>query len=60
MLNSLQFKYRGQVYECIGNDKEFNEFNHSQFMFALESKQYSVVKNRITNQLMWGPLIKKV
>ena len=57
MLNSYQFKFKGQVYECIGENKEFD---YSQFMYAIDTKQWSVIKNRIVNQLMWGPLLKKV
>tara|TARA_Y100001972_G_scaffold104198_1_gene130976 strand:+ start:2610 stop:2780 length:171 start_codon:yes stop_codon:yes gene_type:complete len=49
--------FRGKIYECIGDNRDFQI---DQFNFAIESKQWSVVKNRINNQLMWGPLLKEV
>ena len=52
-----QFKFKNQVYECIGEDKDWQI---TQFRFAIEDKQWTTVKNRISNQLMWGPNIKFV
>ena len=52
-----QFKFKNEIYECIGEDKDFQII---QFRFAIEDKQWTTVKNRISNQLMWGPNIKFV
>ena len=52
-----QFKFKNEIYECIGEDKDFQIM---QFRFAIEDKQWTTVKNRISNQLMWGPNIKFV
>ena len=52
-----QFKFKNKVYECIGEDKDFQIM---QFRFAIEDKQWTTVKNRINNQVMWGPNIKFV
>jgi len=43
----LQFKFKGIIYECIGEDKEFQ---HHQFKFLLEQKDYVTLQNRIINQ----------
>lgn len=51
------FKFKGKYYECIGEDREFQI---KQFRFAIEDKQWTTVKNRITNQLLWGPNIREV
>ena len=53
----IDLKDTCNTYECIGDNKDFQI---EQFNFAIESKQWSVVKNRINNQLMWGPLLKEV
>ena len=45
-----QFKFKNKVYECIGEDKDWQ----------ITHKQWTTVKNRISNQLMWGPNIKFV
>lgn len=57
--NSLeyQFTFKGKTYECIGEDREFQI---RQFRYAIETKQWITVKNRIINQLLWGPNIKEV
>lgn len=52
-----QFKFRNKVYECIGEDKDFQI---KQFRFAIKDKQWLTVKNRIINQLKWGPNIKEI
>ena len=51
------FQYKGIRYECIG---ETREFDIRQFRFAIEDKQWTTIKNRITNQLKWGPNIRVV
>lgn len=51
------FEFRGKRYECIGEDRDFQIM---QFKFAIGDKQWTTVKNRISNQLMWGPNIKFV
>ena len=51
------FEYGGKRYECIGENREFDI---EQFKFAIQDKQWVTMKNRITNQLMWGPNIREV
>ena len=51
------FQFKGKNYECIGEDRKFQI---KQFRFAIEDKQWTTVKNRITNQLLWGPNIREV
>lgn len=57
--NSLkyQFTFKGKTYECIGEDREFQI---RQFRYAIETKQWVTVKNRLINQLKWGPLVKEI
>jgi hypothetical protein len=57
--NSLeyQFTFKGKTYECIGEDREFQI---RQFRYAIETKQWTTVSNRIINQLKWGPLIREI
>ena len=55
--NPYQFKFRNKVYECIGEDKDWQI---KQFRFAIEDKQWVTVKNRITNQILWGPRLKEI
>lgn len=50
-----QFVFEGKTYECIGEDKNWQI---KQFRFAIEDRQWVTVKNRIINQLKWGPNIK--
>jgi len=52
-----RFEFGGKTYECIGKDKDFQI---KQFKYAIETKQWQTVKNRITNQLLWGPNIKEI
>ena len=52
-----QFEFKGKVYECIGEDRDFQI---RQFRFAIEDKQWLTVSNRIINQLKWGPNIKEI
>ncbi len=54
-MSKNQFIFKGVTYECVGEDKEWQTI---QFRYAIESKQWNTVKNRITNQLKWGPDIK--
>ncbi len=54
-MSKNQFTFKGVTYECVGEDKEWQTI---QFRYAIESKQWNTVKNRITNQLKWGPDIK--
>ena len=56
-LNPFQFSYRGKIYECVGDDKEFQIHN---FKFAIEDKQWTTVENRITNQLKFGPVLIEI
>ena len=55
MSKKFQFKYKGKIYECIGEGKEFQI---DQFLYCIESKDWTTLENRITNQLTWGPNIK--
>ena len=52
-----QFKFKNKVYECIGEDKDFQI---RQFKFAIEGRQWTTVNNRVINQLMWGPNIREI
>ena len=56
-LNKHQFEFKGKVYECIGEDKDWQI---TQFKFAIKDKQWVTLNNRINNQLLWGPNIKEV
>lgn len=56
-LDKYQFRFRNKVYECIGEDRDWQI---TQFKFAIEDKQWLTVSNRIINQLKWGPLIKEI
>ena len=56
-LKQHQFRFRNKVYECIGEDRDWQI---TQFKFAIEDKQWLTVSNRIINQLKWGPLIKEI
>ena len=51
----LQFKFLGVTYECIGEGKEWQ---FEQLLFALSTGDYLTLKNRIANQLKWGPYLK--
>ena len=57
LLKKYQFRFKNKVYECIGENKEFDI---EQFRFAIKDKQWLTVSNRIINQLKWGPLIKEI
>ena len=50
-----QFKYRGKIYECISDDKDFQI---EQFNFIIKTKDWVTMDNRIINQLKWGPDLK--
>lgn len=54
---SYQFTFEGKTYECIGEDRDFQI---RQFRFAIEDGQWITVKNRITNQTIWGPILKEI
>lgn len=56
-LGKYQFRFKNKVYECIGEDREFQI---RQFRYAIETKQWITVSNRIINQLKWGPNIKEI
>jgi hypothetical protein len=56
-LNKHQFRFSGKVYECIGEDKDWQI---TQFKFAIEDQQWVTLNNRINNQLLWGPNIKEI
>lgn len=52
-----RFEFGGKTYECIGEDKDFQI---RQFRYAIETKQWQTIRNRITNQLLWGPNLKEI
>ena len=56
-LGKYQFRFKNNVYECIGEDKDWQI---KQFRFAIEDKQWVTVKNRIINQTLWGPRLKEI
>lgn len=56
-MDKYQFTFEGKTYECIGEDRDFQI---RQFKFAIEDRQWQTVKNRIINQLKWGPNIKEI
>ena len=41
-------------------DSKALKLNKYQFKFAIKDKQWVTVKNRIINQLKWGPNIKEI
>tara|TARA_B110000027_G_C15915916_1_gene210438 strand:+ start:303 stop:575 length:273 start_codon:yes stop_codon:yes gene_type:complete len=51
------FQFKGKRYECIS---ETRDFDIRQFNILIEWKDYNTIKNRIVNQLMWGPNIREV
>lgn len=56
--NPHQFRFKNKVYECIGEDKDWQI---EQFRFAIKDKQWVTIKNRIINQLKWhGPSLKEI
>ena len=57
-LGEYQFKFKNKVYECIGEDREWQI---EQFRFAIKDRQWVTVKNRIINQLKWhGPSLREI
>jgi hypothetical protein len=52
-----RFTFQNKVYECIGEDRDFQI---KQFRYAIEIGDWMTVKNRIINQLMWGPRLKEI
>ena len=51
------FKFKGKRYECISETRDFDII---QFNTLIEWKDWNTIKNRIVNQLMWGPNIREV
>ena len=57
-LGEYQFKFKNKVYECIGEDREWQI---EQFRFAIKDRQWVTVKNRIINQLIChGPSLREI
>ena len=55
-MNKHQFKFKGTIYECTGEDRDFQI---EQFKFLLNSRDYTTLKNRIINQRdAWKCLIE--
>ena len=46
-LGPLQFQFKGKVYECIGDDCEFQ---YKQFQYLIATNDYGTLQNRIINQ----------
>lgn len=46
-MKEYQFEYGGKVYECVGDDKDFQiwQFNH-----IIKIQDWVTVRNRIRNQ----------
>ncbi len=55
LIKDYTFKYRGKIYECISDDKDFQI---EQFNFIIKTKDWVTMDNRIINQLKWGPDLK--
>ena len=52
---------RGVTYtDIFFEGVENREFDIEQFKFAIQDKQWTTMKNRIVNQLKWGPNIRIV
>ena len=51
------FQFKGKRYECISETRDFDIL---QFNTLIEWKDWNTIKNRIVNQLMWGPNIREV
>lgn len=49
------FRNRGKLYECIGDDKDFQI---TQFRFCIEVGDWVTLNNRVNNQLRFGPDLK--
>lgn len=47
ILGPLQFQFKGNIYECIGDGCYF-EF--MQFEYLIETRDYKTIENRIINQ----------
>ena len=56
-MNDYQFTYKGTLYECTGETKDFDI---KQFRFIIETHDWITMKNRIINQLRWFPEDLKV
>jgi hypothetical protein len=46
-LEPFQFKFKNTVYECVGEDREFQIM---QFKYLVEVQDFVTLKNRIINQ----------
>ena len=46
-LKPFQFKFKNIVYECVGEDREFQIM---QFKYLVEVQDFVTLKNRIINQ----------
>jgi hypothetical protein len=46
-LKPFQFKFKNTVYECVGEDREFQIM---QFKYLVEVQDFVTLKNRIINQ----------
>ena len=51
------FQFKGKRYECIGETKDFDI---KQYKTLIEWKDWTTIKNRITNQMMWSPIIREI
>jgi hypothetical protein len=46
-LGPFQFKFKNKIYECVGEDREFQIM---QFKYLVEVQDFVTLKNRIINQ----------
>ena len=46
-LGPFQFKFKNTIYECVGEDREFQIM---QFKYLVEVQDFVTLKNRIRNQ----------
>lgn len=46
-LKPFQFKFKNTIYECVGEDREFQIM---QFKYLVEVQDFVTLKNRIINQ----------
>jgi len=54
---SCQFTYKGIIYECTGEDKDFQMMN---FEHAISAQDWITVQNRIKNQINCWDCLKVV
>ena len=51
------FQFKGKRYECIG---ETRDFDIKQYKTLIEWRDWTTIKNRLANQMMWYPIIREI